>query len=822
MAEGGQPRPVQDGGQDYTFRNIELLKNETLGTGSYGAVCKAKCDELICAAKLLYPVLFEMQPQAPEPGKEHRQPFRRFELECRFLSRISHPNVVQYLGTYHDPDTNAPVLLMELVDESLTHFLESSQGPIPYQVQVNLCYDIAQALAFLHSNGIIHRDLSSNNVLLIAGSRAKVTDFGMSKFADIAATRLATMTKCPGTPAFMSPEALNEPPVYTEKLDSFSLGVVMVQVVTRKFPEPANRFETRELFINPHDPTRTVRAQVPVPEAERRHAHIGLIDPTHPLLPIALHCLKDEDVERPSSQQLCQTLSALKETDMYEQSSQQDKNQLLRAKDEHILTQTQEIVVKTQQLEAKETVNLELTERLEQSTRDNLVLQNEAETNKRQLSRLNQQVESNEEVTAAKDEQILTQTQDIVVKTQQLEAKETVNQKLTERLEQSTRDILVLQNEAETKERQLRRLNQQVEFNEEITAALQHSITQNKREVSELQNVLSSKDDQIRDISNQLERVSLRGELHPQQPTVQETPVGVKRVNLVWESLPKPPIAFDIDLYLQSSAVHGNKAYFSGLFSKVVVEYNCETKLWCEMPALPITRFTIVCVDHMLTSVGGRDDGWFGGSYTNKVYSLIDKKWVNHFPAMKGKRKEPVAVYANNILVVAGGVGSDSEPVSMIEVLNTQTKQWSTTSSLLIKMHQASVLAFCGDHFYIAGRSHPQDTTPMFKCSRLALIASTQKLQTNVWEEVACVPVISFSLATVNGHLLSIGGNDSQRKPTADIHQYNPTINSWEVVSQMSVASYSFLVAVLPGNKIMIIRRGERFGTTFEVEVATF
>ena len=258
MAEGGQPRPVQDGGQDYTFRNIELLKNETLGTGSYGAVCKAKCDELICAAKLLYPVLFEMQPQAPEPGKEHRQPFRRFELECRFLSRISHPNVVQYLGTYHDPDTNAPVLLMELVDESLTHFLESSPGPIPYQVQVNLCYDIAQALAFLHSNGIIHRDLSSNNVLLIAGSRAKVTDFGMSKFADIAATRLATMTKCPGTPVFMSPEALNEPPVYTEKLDSFSLGVVMVQVVTRKFPEPGNRFKTRELFINPHDPTRTV------------------------------------------------------------------------------------------------------------------------------------------------------------------------------------------------------------------------------------------------------------------------------------------------------------------------------------------------------------------------------------------------------------------------------------------------------------------------------------------------------------------------------------------------------------------------------------
>ena len=365
MAEGGQPRPVQNGEQEYAFKNVELYKNETLGTGSYGAVCKAKCDELICAAKLLYPVLFEMQPQAPEPGKEHLQPFRRFELECRFLSRINHLNIVQYLGTYRDPDTNAPVLLMELMDESLTHFLESSPGPIPYHVQVNLCYDIAQALAFLHSNGIIHRDLSSNNVLLL-GNRAKVTDFGMSKFDPIIGPHLATMTTCPGTPAFMSPEALNEPPVYTEKLDNFSLGVLIVQIVTHKLPNPSKRFQVMQV-VDPRFPTRTFQAQVPVPEAERRHAHISLIDPTHPLLPIALHCLKDEDVERPSSQQLCQTLGTLKETPMYEESSQQNKDNLLRAKDEQILTQAQTIVVKTQQLQASETEIQQLRKNREQA-----------------------------------------------------------------------------------------------------------------------------------------------------------------------------------------------------------------------------------------------------------------------------------------------------------------------------------------------------------------------------------------------------------------------------------------------------------------------
>ncbi|XP_064384100.1 probable serine/threonine-protein kinase kinY [Halichondria panicea] len=149
MVEERHPRPEE---QLFSFRNVQLFKNEILGTGSMELCIK--------------PTLLKRHDD-PDPGFEHRQPFQRFELECRFLKSINHPNIVQYLGTYCDPDTNAPVLLMELMDESLTHFLESSPGDIPYHIQVNLSYDIAQALAFLHSNEIVHRDLSSNNVLLL-------------------------------------------------------------------------------------------------------------------------------------------------------------------------------------------------------------------------------------------------------------------------------------------------------------------------------------------------------------------------------------------------------------------------------------------------------------------------------------------------------------------------------------------------------------------------------------------------------------------------------------------------------------------------------
>ena len=269
-------------------------------------MCKATLGELPCAAKVLHPTLVD--PSYPRNRA-------LFEQECRFLSEIRHPNIVQYLGVTHDLVTGLPTLLMELMDDSLTHFLEQSEERLPYHVQVNISHDIALALAFLHDNRIVHRDLSSNNVLLIgAGIRAKVTDFGMSKLTELN-PRMTGLTKCPGTPAYMSPEALLDPPVYTEKLDCFQAGVLMIQTITRKFPDPGPAM-TR--VRDARYPTGWINA--PVPEAERRHNHLSLIPRTHPILPIATDCLKDTDTERPSAQQICHRLSALKEAPQYGQS----------------------------------------------------------------------------------------------------------------------------------------------------------------------------------------------------------------------------------------------------------------------------------------------------------------------------------------------------------------------------------------------------------------------------------------------------------------------------------------------------------------------
>ena len=358
---------------EFHYQRVELLKTEYLGIGSYGAVYKAMCDDLPCAAKILHPALF----QFTVPGST--SVMRKFEQECHLLSAIKHPHIVQYLGTYRDPESRLPVLLMELMDESLTRFLEQSHEPLPYHTEVNLCHDIALALSYLHSNGIVHRDLSSNNVLLIAGSRAKVTDFGMVKLYDVNHTtaHFTPLTLCPGTTVYMSPEALRDQPVYTDKLDSFSFGVLCVQIMTRKFPDPGNRFNIIEIN-DPRAPSGIV--QVEVLEIERRRSHINLIDPTHPLLPVALDCLKNRDRERPSCHELCGRMSTLKASPKFTESVQQSQvnvntqsanrereiqhSQQIQDLQQQLQTQSDQLQTQSDQLQEKERENQQQQQQL--------------------------------------------------------------------------------------------------------------------------------------------------------------------------------------------------------------------------------------------------------------------------------------------------------------------------------------------------------------------------------------------------------------------------------------------------------------------------
>ena len=374
------------------FKSVQIFKDQSLGIGSYGAVCKAKCDDLVCAAKIIHPTLFDptvLHQMAPH--REHRLPIRRFELECEFMSAMRHPNIVQYLGMFRDTNTRLPVLLMELMDDSLTHFLESSSLPIPYHIQINFCHDIALALSFLHSNNIVHRDLSSNNVLLRGNVIAKVTDFGMARLSEInpRATHL-TSTMCPGTNVYMPPEAVQDKPVYAAKIDCFSFGVVSIQILTRQFPNPGDRLQRVELQ-HPGLPTGSVLVEVS--EVNRRQNHISQVDSNHSLLPIALHCLKDKDSERPSAHELCERVADLKRTPNYRDSTSKE------GEIQH-LGQPGEGQSNIQQVEGREMQLGQVRQQLRQLQQQYEQALREKGEKERQLGRVNQQLEASEQAVA--------------------------------------------------------------------------------------------------------------------------------------------------------------------------------------------------------------------------------------------------------------------------------------------------------------------------------------------------------------------------------------------------------------------------------------
>ena len=290
------------------FKSVKVFRSDCLGSGAYGMVCKAECDQLPCAAKWLHHTFATM-------GRTWVTD--KFLQECAFLSSIKHPNIVQFLGVHRDPSSGQPVLLMELMDESLTHFLNSF-GPdetVSLHTQVDISHDVVLALHYLHSNGIIHRDLSSNNVLLIAGKRAKITDFGMSKLTTTTSVPLSSYTQVPGCPVYMPPEAWLSPPVYTETLDIFSFGVLLLQIITKNSPSPG---PSEVLISDKRSPTGFLK--LPVSEKDRRGPDIDLVSSEHPLREDLLKCLLDKGDERPSAEQLCLLISDIKGSTSYQES----------------------------------------------------------------------------------------------------------------------------------------------------------------------------------------------------------------------------------------------------------------------------------------------------------------------------------------------------------------------------------------------------------------------------------------------------------------------------------------------------------------------
>jgi len=189
------------------------------------------------AAKKIHTILTdEVSPEEKETIKNN------FIQECLCCSTLQHPNIVQFVGIYYPKKSNFPIMVMELMRYSLRSFIEENQSKsyIDNKTKMSILYGVSLGLSFLHRHEpqIIHRDLSSNNIMLTDQLVAKIGDLGVAKViqADTKMTK-SRLTKAPGTQDFMPPEALEgDDIVYGTPVDVFSFGCVALHLFTKNGP----------------------------------------------------------------------------------------------------------------------------------------------------------------------------------------------------------------------------------------------------------------------------------------------------------------------------------------------------------------------------------------------------------------------------------------------------------------------------------------------------------------------------------------------------------------------------------------------------------
>ena len=252
-----------------------------------------------CAAKKLYAIL----------SQQGDRLVARFEEECRLLGELRHPNVVQFLGIYFDPETDLPVLVMEFLPVTLAQSVER-YGRLPAEIGYAILRDVALGLRYLHEQRprVIHRDLSANNVLLTGDMAAKISDLGVAKILQINPAQMTHMTQTPGTQSYMPPEALRPNPRYDVEVDVFSFGVMLVHVLCGRWPLPSEATQ-----VDPHNPARVIGLS----EVERRAEYLDIIgrpsdeEEGHPLMPLIERCLSNSPNLRPNASELVERMNEM-------------------------------------------------------------------------------------------------------------------------------------------------------------------------------------------------------------------------------------------------------------------------------------------------------------------------------------------------------------------------------------------------------------------------------------------------------------------------------------------------------------------------------
>ena len=211
--------------KDHLIQLDETINVETneKGRGAYGSVFEVKYNGATCIGKRILDILTGGGGNLPVDRDQYMPLVDRFRAECDLLSKLRHPNIVQFIGICQPtPDPRDLTLVMEKMEIDLGKFIYEFK-PINSTIKHGILCDISAGLMHIHSHNVIHRDLNAGNVLLTQDLRAKVADFGMSRVVKSHVIHQGSMTIMPGAPDYMPPEATTGE--YDIKIDTFSFGM---------------------------------------------------------------------------------------------------------------------------------------------------------------------------------------------------------------------------------------------------------------------------------------------------------------------------------------------------------------------------------------------------------------------------------------------------------------------------------------------------------------------------------------------------------------------------------------------------------------------
>ena len=216
----------------FVIKDVEKTGNK-LGEGSFGFI-----EELIISRKhyagksynesSLYPTSVSVSTYSV---------IRRYAFECQLLSRINHPNIVDFIGIYFCQENIVPTLIMEFLPRNLESMINQTEETL-LTVKLQILNEVARGLVFLHSNTppLVHRDLTSFNVLLNEdASVVKISDFRNFAIVDPEKVNEA-MHKNKVLLSYLPPEVTSDPSHFGPHVDIFSFGQLSLYTITSIFP----------------------------------------------------------------------------------------------------------------------------------------------------------------------------------------------------------------------------------------------------------------------------------------------------------------------------------------------------------------------------------------------------------------------------------------------------------------------------------------------------------------------------------------------------------------------------------------------------------